>query len=110
MQVARSMFRFQNQLPKLPVPELRETCQLYLQSVKPHATPAEFQKTQAAVTEFLAPNSMGHVLQQRLLERASAKKESSWLIEWWNDYAYMSYRDPLVIWVSYFFGILHSKI
>lgn len=34
----------------------------------------------------------------------------SWLIEWWNDRAYMSYRDPIVINVSYFFQFADDKV
>ena len=27
----------------------------------------------------------------------------SWLAEWWNEVAYMGYRDPVVVFVSYFY-------
>lgn len=42
--------------------------------------------------------------QQQLEQRATemAKHGKSWLIDWWNDYAYMSYRDSVVLNVSYF--------
>lgn len=29
--------------------------------------------------------------------------------EWWNDAAYMGYRDPVVVFVSYFFLHLDDK-
>ena len=39
-------------------------------------------------------------LQARLNDFASGK--DNWLAEFWDDYAYMSYRDPVVPYVSYF--------
>lgn len=98
------LYKHQSQMPRLPVPTLQETAQRYLQSVKPLLTDAEFSSTQKAVAEFVAPGGSGEVLQKRLLDRAKAFEKRSWLIDWWNDYAYMAYRDPVVINVNYFFG------
>lgn len=41
-------------------------------------------------------------MQKRLQERAE-RVGDNWLSEWWNDAAYMGYRDPVVVFVSYFF-------
>lgn len=101
---AASTFAHQAALPRLPVPSLEETCAAYLQTVKPLATPQEFAATSTHVAAFLAPGGPGAVLQKRLLDRRAATLDKSWLIEWWNDYAYMSYRDPVVINVNYFFA------
>lgn len=27
----------------------------------------------------------------------------NWLADWWDDVAYMAYRDPVVVYVSYFY-------
>ncbi|KAJ7796195.1 hypothetical protein B0H14DRAFT_2916328 [Mycena olivaceomarginata] len=35
--------------------------------------------------------------------RAADPGTLSWLSEWWNDAAYMGYRDPVVVFVSYFY-------
>ncbi len=101
-----SLFKFQNSLPNLPVPSLQETCHRYLKTLEPLLTPEEYASSVKAVTEFQQPGGAGELLQKRLLQRASEMngKGRSWLIDWWNDYAYMAYRDPLVIFVSYFFG------
>ncbi len=101
------LFKHQSSLPDLPVPQLKETLDLYLKSIQPLCTPEEYKVSLGNVKEFAKPGGMGSVLQERLLERAKSMNavNRSWLIDWWNDYAYMGYRDPLVVFVSYFFGI-----
>lgn len=102
------MLRFEKSLPKLPVPTLESTASKYLESVKPHLTPAEFATTQTVVKEFLS-SPIGKTLQERLLARAAEPGRQSWISEWWNDAAYMGYRDPVVVFVSYFFLHLDDK-
>ncbi len=97
------LYRHQRALPRLPVTPLRESAACYLQSVRALATPAEFRHTQAAVAAFLAPGGRGELLQRRLEARAEAYADSSWLQEWWNRGSYLDYREPVVVFVSYFF-------
>src|SRR5690606_32299382 len=40
--------------------------------------------------------------QKRLIDRAQ-HSNTSWLLDWWNSLAYLSYRDPLPINVNYYF-------
>lgn len=102
------LFRYQTQLPKLPVPTLLETCQKYVRSVEPFLSPAQLQSTRAIVAEF--EKTQGPELQLRL-EQFAANKDN-WLAEFWDDYAYMLYRDPVVPYVSYYFSHkeLHNAI
>lgn len=89
-------YAFQRSLPHLPVPTLASTSAKYLESVKPHLTPAEYTQTRAAVEEFVG-SEQGKTLQERLLARAAdTEKNPSWLSEWWNEAAYMGYRGELV--------------
>jgi carnitine O-acetyltransferase len=47
-----------------------------------------------------------------LEERAVKEKNegrNNWLSEWWNDAAYMAYRDPVVVFVSYFYVHVAAK-
>ena len=55
---------------------------------------------------------MGPILQKRLEDKMEQewKLGKSWLIDWWNDYAYMGYRDPVVIYVNYFFAFQDDKL
>ena len=96
------MLRYQASLPKLPVPTLESTCAKYLQSVEPLLTPDDFAKTQSSVSSFLA-SPLAAELQSRLIDRAAQPETLNWLSDWWNDVAYMSYRDPVVVNVSYFY-------
>lgn len=96
------LFKYQSQLPKLPVPTLQETCKKYLRTVEPFLSEAQLKSTTAIVEEFARPGGQGEALQLRLEEFAQGK--DNWLAEYWDDYAYMSYRDPVVPYVSYFFN------
>ena len=99
---APPMLRYQASLPKLPVPTLESTCQKYLETVKPLLTPEAYENTQSSVSSFLA-SPLAAELQNRLKERAAQPETLNWLSDWWNDVAYMGYRDPVVVNVSYFY-------
>lgn len=94
------LFKFQKELPRLPVPTLEETVSKYLRSVEPYLSKEQMEQTRAKAQDFVKPGGSGELLQQRLVEFAQAK--DNWLAEFWDDYAYMSYRDPVVPYVSYF--------
>jgi carnitine O-acetyltransferase len=105
---ATDMLRYEESLPRLPVPPLAQTCERYLESVQPHLTEAEFSTTTTAVKSFLSSPLAGE-LQKRLEARASQPEIVSWLSEWWNDVAYMAYRDPVVVFVSYYYVHLDDR-
>jgi len=98
------MLRFQESLPKLPVPTLQETSTRYLKSLHPLLTPSEFEASKRAVAEFIQPGGVGAKLQEKLIARREDPKHKNWMYEWWNDAAYLSYRDPVVPYVSYFYS------
>lgn len=99
---APPMLRYQASLPTLPVPTLQSTCSKYLETVQPLLTPEAFARTQNVVDKFLASPQAAQ-LQKRLQDRAAQPGTKNWLSDWWNDVAYMGYRDPVVVYVSYFF-------
>ncbi|CEJ80269.1 Putative Carnitine acetyl transferase [[Torrubiella] hemipterigena] len=99
-----AMLRFQESLPKLPVPTLEETASRYLKTLRPLLTEAEFEKSKAAVGDFVKPGGAGHKLQEKLVAKAKDPNTKNWIYEWWNDAAYLSYRDPVVPYVSYFYS------
>ncbi|RHZ01301.1 hypothetical protein DYB26_009016 [Aphanomyces astaci] len=104
---SQQLYKHQKSLPKLPVPSLADTCALYLQTVRPLTTDAEFVATKAAVHAFLK-GPLGPVLQKRLEARAASRPNSSYLAEWWNTLGYLHVRDPVVFNVSYFFHFSDS--
>ncbi len=61
-----STFTFQKDLPRLPVPDLKETCDKYLRSLIPLLSPEDLQKTKSIVADFIRPGSEGEKLQQKL--------------------------------------------
>ena len=99
---ATPMLRYQASLPKLPVPTLESTCAKYLETVQPLLTPDAYTETQSSVSSFLA-SPLALELQSRLKDRAAHPETMNWLSDWWNDVAYMGYRDPVVVYVSYFY-------
>ncbi|CAH6720638.1 carnitine O-acetyltransferase, mitochondrial [[Candida] jaroonii] len=106
--VKGDLFKFQKDLPKLPVPTLEETSEKYLRSIRPFLNDQQFNESTAKVKKFL--NGEGPQLQSKLVDFAKGK--DNWLSEFWDDYAYMSYRDPVVPYVSYFLSHkdLHNEI
>ena len=104
-----AMLRFEDSLPRLPVPSLEETAKRYLKSVHPLLSKTEYDDTTKAVNDFVAPGGPGETLQKRLVERRERPEVKNWIYEWWNDAAYMAYRDPVVPYVSYFYSHRDDK-
>ncbi len=98
------MLRFENSLPRLPVPTLEETAKKYLRSVHPLLNKDEFEYTRRVVEEFIKPNGVGAALQKKLVARRDDPRHKNWIYEWWNDAAYLTPRDPVIPYVSYFYS------
>lgn len=96
------MLRYEASLPHLPVPPLSSTLSKYLETLRPHLTSTEYARSETLVREFGASPRAAE-LQKRLEARAAEPGTVNWLADWWNDVAYMAYRDPVVVNVSYFF-------
>ncbi|KAI9320614.1 acyltransferase ChoActase/COT/CPT [Dichotomocladium elegans] len=103
------MLRYQANLPKLPVPPLAATLQKYLKTVRPIVGEEEYKRTEAAVKEF-ETSGIGAKLQDRLVAHAQNPNVVNWLEDWWLEAAYMGYRDPVVVYVSYFFYYKDDKL
>ena len=106
---AGPMLRYQASLPRLPVPTLSSTAAKYLETVRPHVTDDAFKRTQAALSDFIA-SPLSAELQKRIEARAADPDVKSWLSEWWNEAAYMGYRDPVVVFVSYFYVHVDDRL
>ncbi|KAJ3488667.1 hypothetical protein NLI96_g2674 [Meripilus lineatus] len=94
-------FAGQSTLNKLPVPELSETLTKLKDSLKPIAwDEKEYNEVVKKIDEF--GKGLGPELQKRLVKR---KDETvHWFEQWWDDLAYLTYRDSVVINVSYYYG------
>jgi len=94
-----STFAAQPSLPKLPVPDLPATLTRLKEALKPLAkTEAEYATALTKIDAFGL--GRGKVLQKRLLDRDAGRKH--WLEEWWDDIAYLGYRESVCA------PILHS--
>ncbi|KAH7022468.1 acyltransferase ChoActase/COT/CPT [Ilyonectria destructans] len=98
------MLRFQDSLPRLPVPSLDETAKRYLKTLHPLLSPAEYEASEKAVQEFIRPGGVGSKLQEKLTARREDANTKNWIYDWWNEAAYLAYRDPVVPYVSYFYS------
>lgn len=74
---------FDQGLPKVPVPPLKQTLDTYLKCVRHLVKDEQFRKTEAIVEKFGAPGGVGQVLQKKLLERRD--KTENWVCkEGWD--------------------------
>ncbi|KAG0339775.1 Carnitine O-acetyltransferase mitochondrial [Podila horticola] len=99
------MDKGQNELPSLPIPPLDQTLARYIESVRPLTTDQEYERTVQAAQDF-KNSEQGQSLDQRLRARAldCEQRGTSWLAEWWDDWAYFSHRDSSTFFVNYYFG------
>lgn len=91
-------YSLQDQLEKLPIPDLGETCEQYLKVLKPLQTEKEHQDTKAAVTKFL--NGVGPYLDLEL--RKYAENRPLYIEQFWYD-LYLNYDLPVVLNLNPFF-------
>ncbi|KAI5961267.1 YAT1 [Candida pseudojiufengensis] len=101
-----STFQYQNTLKKLPIPDLKQTCENYLKVLKPLQTELEFSNTEKAVNQFLNEindgdsKSIGYYLDEKL--RNYANDKASYIEQFWYD-AYLNYDSPVVLNLNPFF-------
>ncbi|ORC91753.1 putative choline/carnitine O-acetyltransferase [Trypanosoma theileri] len=94
----------QASLPRLPIPPLRDTCELYLKSIQAIASSEEYFYASKAVEEFLRPGGTGELLHSLLVKWDQSCDQPSWLEEFWDD-SYLCTRDPIPVNVNYFFQL-----
>ncbi|KIK61686.1 hypothetical protein GYMLUDRAFT_166051 [Collybiopsis luxurians FD-317 M1] len=85
-------FAAQSTLPKLPVPRLEDTLARLKETLKPIAhNDDEYRTVVAKIDSFGAEKGLGQELQKRLLSHHA--QTDHWLERWWDDAAYLGYRD-----------------
>ncbi|XP_039991711.1 choline O-acetyltransferase-like [Xiphias gladius] len=82
-------------LPKVPVPQLKQTLDTYLKCVQHLVNEEQFKKTKAIVEKFGAPGGVGEVLQKKLLERRD--KTTNWIYDYWLEDMYLNNRLALPV-------------
>lgn len=111
--MAAKTFEFDEELPDLPLPELNDTLNLYLDTLRPFLSLNTFKDVEVIVRDF--ENGIGQKLQEKLQERACNNK--NWLEAWWQKYAYLRIRDSLLLssnfvgnWIPVGHSILHEMV
>ena len=94
-------FGGQSSLQRLPLPELSSTLQKLKRSMKALAWDEEEYRTSETKVDDLV-DGLGPELQRRLEQRREEPGRDHWLEEWWDEGAYLSYRDSVMINVSYY--------
>jgi carnitine O-acetyltransferase len=89
------MYKYQNDVQRLPVMPLKHILDNYLLSVQPLMSNQEMTKTRQVVEEFGKAGGIGEMLHKKLVERSQTHE--SWLADWWNHYAYLAFRDPVTV-------------
>ncbi|KAM7408667.1 hypothetical protein PAMA_002407 [Pampus argenteus] len=82
-------------LPKLPLPALKDTLDMYLRCMKHLLTEEQFNKTQNTVKQFGAPGGVGELLQSKLEERR--EKKANWVYDYWLNDMYLNNRLALPV-------------
>lgn len=93
-------FELQAELPAYPVPDLNETCEVYLKSLRPLLTDEEYEHSQAVVADFIRDGGQAHELQAVIEARATEHR--NWMEEWWLRMAYLMTRETHAIHVNWF--------
>ncbi|KAI0416399.1 Choline/Carnitine o-acyltransferase-domain-containing protein [Xylaria grammica] len=91
-------FAAQDNLPKLPIPDLESSCRKYLAALRPLQGTREHAETRLAVEEFLKLD--GPDLQEKL--QAYALGKSSFIEQFWYD-SYLNFDNPVVLNLNPFF-------
>ena len=81
--MAAKTFEFDEELPDLPLPELNDTLNLYLDTLRPFLSLNTFKEVEVIVRDF--ENGIGQKLQEKLRERACNNKN-------WVRMSYYVYR------------------
>ncbi|KAF8939375.1 Choline/Carnitine o-acyltransferase-domain-containing protein [Dissophora ornata] len=99
------MDKGQAELPSLPIPPLDQTLTRYLESIRPLTTDEEYNRVAEEIKQFQA-SGQGPALDQRLRDHAREceQRGTSWLAEWWDEWAYFTHRDSSTFFVNYYFG------
>ncbi|MEC3956104.1 choline/carnitine O-acyltransferase [Nocardia sp. CDC153] len=97
-----STFAYDEQLPRVPLPTLEESCTRFLHWCAPLLTSDQYAATAAAVEDLLRPDSPARTLQADLERYDRTPGVGSWLDEFWPS-RYLGRRDRIALNANFFF-------
>lgn len=92
------LYSFQGSLPTLPIPDLKDTCRRYLESVKAILPPDEYEKVAKAAGNFELQE--GAKLQSKL--KLHYWTTTNYVSDWWERFVYLSPRSSILINSNYY--------
>ncbi len=95
-------FDHEDQLPRVPLPSLEESCERFVEWCSPLLTAEELATTEQAVTSFLRPDGPGRRLHAALEQYNDSEGVHSWLDTFWP-YRYLGRRDRIALNANFFF-------
>lgn len=95
-------FAYDDQLPRVPLPTLEESCTRFLHWCAPLLTSDEYAATAATVEDLLRPDSPARTLHADLQRFEAEPGVGSWLDEFWPA-RYLGRRDRIALNANFFF-------
>ncbi|APA99179.1 choline/carnitine O-acyltransferase [Nocardia seriolae] len=97
-----STFAYDEQLPRVPLPTLEESCTRFLHWCAPLLTSDQYAATAATVEDLLRPDSPARTLHADLERFDATPGVGSWLDEFWPS-RYLGRRDRIALNANFFF-------
>ncbi|MBF6414370.1 choline/carnitine O-acyltransferase [Nocardia cyriacigeorgica] len=95
-------FAAEDQLPRVPLPTLEDSCTRFIEWCTPLLTADELAATEAAVADLLRPGGPGRTLDAALRDYDATPGVGSWLDEFWPS-RYLGRRDRIALNANFFF-------
>uniref|UniRef100_H3CYN5 carnitine O-palmitoyltransferase n=1 Tax=Tetraodon nigroviridis TaxID=99883 RepID=H3CYN5_TETNG len=92
------LYSFQNSLPRLPVPDISDTCRRHLESVRALMDDEQFERMTALTKDF--EKNLGPRLQWYL--KLKSWWASNYVSDWWEEYIYLRGRGPIMVNSNYY--------
>ncbi|TNN87959.1 Carnitine O-palmitoyltransferase 1, liver isoform [Liparis tanakae] len=92
------LYSFQNSLPRLPVPTIKDTCRRYLESVRPLMEDERYERMEGLTKDF--EKKLGPRLQWYL--KLKSWWASNYVSDWWEEYIYLRGRGPIMVNSNYY--------
>ncbi|KAL4622702.1 carnitine O-palmitoyltransferase 1, liver isoform-like isoform X1 [Arapaima gigas] len=92
------LYSFQNSLPRLAVPPVKDTMRRYLESIRPLTDDEQYKRMEALAKDF--EKNLGPRLQWYL--KLKSWWASNYVSDWWEEYIYLRGRAPIMVNSNYY--------
>uniref|UniRef100_A0A672N220 carnitine O-palmitoyltransferase n=1 Tax=Sinocyclocheilus grahami TaxID=75366 RepID=A0A672N220_SINGR len=92
------LYSFQNSIPRLPVPPIKDTVRSYLESARPLMDDEQYKRMEGLAKDF--EKNLGPKLQWYL--KLKSWWASNYVSDWWEEYIYLRGRGPIMVNSNYY--------